>query len=168
MPEYKERAPGTYRARFVKLDEHYMINDRDSGEEVERWRWLFQEVDDPTTMGQLDTLTSVGFKSRSNGLKFFTGMLGRAPREGDNTDTLIGQEFDVNYGPNQNGRYTIVGVTKPVSRKSASAELAEQRESRTFAANQHAAQEGDVVEFRGAKVEVTDPVTDAGTDELPF
>ena len=164
MPEYRERAPGTYRANFVKLDEHYKIMDRESGEEVERWRWLFQEVDDQTTVGELDTLTTPGFKSRSNGLKFFTGMLGRAPREGDNTDSLIGQTFDVSYGPNQNGRYTIVGVTRPVQKRTASSEA--QEVSTTFASAQHAAQEGDVVEFRGAKVEVTDP--DAKTDELPF
>ena len=68
------------------------------------WRWVFQETADPTTVGELDTLTSPHFKARSNGLKLFTGMLGRAPTEQDDTDTLIGQEFDVVFGPNQAGQ----------------------------------------------------------------
>ena len=164
MPAYKERAPGNYPSRFVKLDEDYKITDRETGEEVTRWRWVFQELADATTIGEMDTLTTPGFKSRSNGLKFFTGMLGRAPREGDNTDTLVGQTFDVTYGPNQNGRYTIVAVTKPVGSKSASAELAEQREGRQKAADQKAAQEGETATFRDTEV----PVTDPATDELPF
>ena len=67
------------------------------------WRWVFQELADSTTVGEMDTLTTPGFRTRSNGLKFFTGMLGRPPTEQDDTDTLIGQDFDVTWGPNQGG-----------------------------------------------------------------
>lgn len=109
-----DRKPGTYRARFVKLDTEYRMTDRESGEEVIRWRWVFQETADSTTVGELDTITSTSFRARTNGLKFFTGMLGRTPTEDDDTDALIGQEFDVLWGPNQNGRLTIVAVTRPV------------------------------------------------------
>lgn len=112
MVAYKERAPGVYRATFGKLDTDYHLTDKESGEDITRWRWVFQEKGDTTTMGEIDTLTSVGFKARSNGLKFFSGMLGRAPTAADDTDALIGQEFDVVFGPNQNGRYTITNVLK--------------------------------------------------------
>lgn len=132
MPTYTERAPGSYRATFVKLDTDYRLIDKDTQEELIRWRWVWQEVGDTTTMGELDTISSPSFRARTNGLKLFTGMLGRAPKEGDNTDDLIGQVFDVQYGPNQNGRYTVVGATKPVT----PAQKAEQ---------QHAIQEGDAL-----------------------
>jgi hypothetical protein len=109
---YKERAPGIYRAKFVKLDTDYHLTDKETGEDITRWRWVFQETGDTTTMGEMDTLTSTGFKSRSNGLKFFTGMLGRAPTPADDTDALLGQTFDVVFGPNQNGRHTITNVLR--------------------------------------------------------
>lgn len=112
MVAYKERAPGVYRAKFVKLDTEYHLTDRDSGEDVVRWRWVFQEIADSTTVGELDTITSPGFRARSNGLKLLTGMLGRAPTEADDTDHLLGQTFDVVYGPNQNGRNTVTGVVR--------------------------------------------------------
>lgn len=117
MPRFgdynQERKQGTYRARFVRLDTDFPIVDKQSGEDVIRWRWVFQDVSDPTTVGELDTITSPHFKSRSNGLKFLTGMLGRAPVEADDPDTLVGQEFDVVWGPNQTGRLTIVNVMRP-------------------------------------------------------
>jgi hypothetical protein len=112
MVKYAERAPGVYRAKFVALDTAYKITTRE-GDEMTMWRWVFQETADPTTVGELDTLTSPHFKARSNGLKLFTGMLGRAPTEQDDTDSLIGQEFDVVFGPNQAGRNTVTGATKP-------------------------------------------------------
>jgi len=111
MPKYTERAPGVYHATFVKLDTDYKLTDKETGEELTRWRWVWQEVSDPTTVGELDTITSTSFKARTNGLKLFTGMLGRAPKDGDDTDSLIGQEFNVVYGPNQNGRYTVTGAS---------------------------------------------------------
>ena len=73
---------------------------------------MTQAIDDPTTAGVIDTITSPSLKARTNGYKFFAGMLGRPPTENDDTDDLIGQVFDVVYGPNQNGRLTIVGVMK--------------------------------------------------------
>ena len=91
MVKYAERAPGVYRATFVELDAAYKITDRESGEEVTMWRWVFQETQDPTTVGEIDTLTSPHFRARSNGLKLFTGMLGRAPTDQDDTDTLSGR-----------------------------------------------------------------------------
>lgn len=105
-----DRKPGTYRATFVKLDTDFVLTDQKTGEDVTRWRWVFQDVTDPTTVGEMDTITSPHFKARSNGLKFLTGMLGRKPTEDDDTDTLIGKVFDVQWGPNQNGRMTIIGV----------------------------------------------------------
>lgn len=169
MPEYHERAPGVYRAKFVALDEEYPITVRETGEEAIRWRWVFQETADPTTAGEMDTITTPGFKARSNALKLFSGMLGRAPRPGDNTDNLIGQEFDVVYGPNQNGRNTVTGATRPTPQApqntaglTASDELAAHREARAKAADQKALQEGETATFRGTEVPVTDP------DELPF
>jgi hypothetical protein len=113
MAKYTERAAGTYRCRFVKLDENFTMTDKQTGEDVTRWRWVFQEVGDPTTVGEIDTISSPGFRPRSNGLKFLMGMLGGPPPAGFDTDTLIGQEFDVQYGPNQAGTLTIVGVAKP-------------------------------------------------------
>lgn len=107
-----DRKAGTYRARFVKLDTGFVLTDKDTGEDVIRWRWVFQETADSTTVGEIDTITSPSFKARTNGLKFFTGMLGRTPTESDDTDDLVGKEYDVQYGPNQNGRLTIIGVTK--------------------------------------------------------
>lgn len=113
MVAYKERAPGVYRAVFRGIDTEFTFEDKATGDTVTRWKWTWQEKGDDTTVGELDTVTSPGFKSRSNGLKLFTGMLGRAPTEADDTDALIGQEFDVVYGPNQNGRYTVTGATRP-------------------------------------------------------
>jgi hypothetical protein len=112
MVKYAERAIGTYPATFVKLDTDYVITDKKSGEDVTMWRWVFQEVADPTTIGEMDTLTTPGFRARSNGLKLFTGMLGRPPTDTDDTDNLIGQVFDVQWGPNMNGRNTVVGALK--------------------------------------------------------
>ena len=114
MVAYKERAPGVYRAVFKGVTDRTITN-RETGEESAMWLWRWQETGDDTTAGELDTLTSPHFKSRSNGLRLLTGMLGRAPTEADNTEDLEGQEFDVVYGPNQNGRYTVTGATRPQS-----------------------------------------------------
>jgi hypothetical protein len=111
MVAYKERAPNVYRAKFVKLDTDYKLIDRESGEEVTRWRWVFEDLTS-NDFGDLDTITSPGFRARSNGLKLFTGMLGRAPTEADDTDQHIGKVFNVVYGPNQNGRNTVTGVVR--------------------------------------------------------
>ncbi len=112
MVKFTEREAGIYRCKFVKLDPDYRITDRETGEEVSRWRWVFQETRDSTTVGEIDTLTSQSMGARTNALKFFTGMLGRLPTKADDTDDLVGQTFDVTYGPNQNGRLSIIGVTR--------------------------------------------------------
>jgi hypothetical protein len=113
MVKSTERAPGIYRATFTALDLDYRITDKETGEEVRRWRWVFQETKDPTTVGEIDTISSPSLAKGTNGLKFFTGMLGRPPvPDVDDTDELVGQTFDVTYGPNQNGRLTIIGVTR--------------------------------------------------------
>ena len=112
MVKFTEREAGTYRARFVSLDTDFEITDKASGQPVKRWRWVFQETSDETTVGQIDTITSPGFNKGSNGLRFLMGMLGRPPTNEDDTDTLIGQEFDVQYGPNRAGNLSIVGVLK--------------------------------------------------------
>ncbi len=113
MASFNERGAGTYRCTFTKLDENFVITDKETQLPVTRWRWVFQETGDPTTVGEIDTITSPGFKKGSNGLRFLTGMLGRAPQEGDTTDALIGQEFDVQYNLNRANNLAIVGVTKP-------------------------------------------------------
>lgn len=112
MVKFTEREAGTYRARFVSLDTDFEITDKATKEIVKRWRWVFQAVDDDTTVGQIDTITSPGFNKGSNGLRFLTGMLGRPPTNEDDTDNLIGQVFDVQYGPNRAGNLAIVGVLK--------------------------------------------------------
>ena len=112
MAKYTERAAGIYPATFTKLDENFEITDRETKELVTRWRWVFQELADATTAGELDTITSPGFRPRSNGLKFLTGMLGGPPPANFDTDSLIGTVFDVTYGPNQNGTLTITNVLR--------------------------------------------------------
>ena len=112
MVAYKERAAAVYRSTFTKLDTAFKLTDRETQEEVTRWRWVFQDLADATTVGEMDTITSPGFRARSNGLKLFTGMLGRAPTEADDTDQHLGKVFDVVWGPNQNGRMTVVNVIR--------------------------------------------------------
>jgi hypothetical protein len=110
--KYAERAPGVYRAKFLGVTDRE-ITDRQTGEVDTVWLWRWQETADPTTVGELDTITSRHFKARSNALRIFTGMLGRPPTGDDDTDNLIGQEFDVVYGPNQSGKNTVTGATRP-------------------------------------------------------
>ena len=104
--EYRERESGIYRSKFVRVEETE-FTDKATGEVVKRWRWVFQELSDPTTVGEMDTLTSRNFKPRSNGLKLFMGILGRPPVQGDDPAKHYGTIVDVVYGPNQNGRLTV-------------------------------------------------------------
>ena len=145
MPEFTdlEREVGTYRARFIGLEEDYRITPKATGVEESRWRWVFQNTNKYDAAPIIDTIASPGFKPRSNGLKFLTGMLGRAPKVGDKTEDLIGQEFDVDWGPNLNGRLTIVNVRKV-----------------TPVAPQNVADLGETAVFRDTIVRVTDPPTD--------
>ena len=171
MPEFNdiERNVGTYRARFMALEEEYPITPKATGVTELRWRWVFQASDPKDPDPVIDAIASPGFKQRSNNLKFLTGMLGRVPVKGDNTESLLGQEFDVDYGPNLNGRLTIVNVRKvaPVAPQdtaglTASQEAQAHGAAATKAAAINAAQEGETATFRDTEVEVTDP------DALPF
>ena len=107
----QERQPGTYRAIFKGVTP-ITITVRATGEEMDMWRWVWQEKGDETTVGEIDTLTSPHTRQRSNGLKLFTGILGRQPTEADDTDAHIGEEHDVVWGPNQGGRFTVTGVSR--------------------------------------------------------
>ena len=167
MPEFQdlERHPGTYRATFVALDERYPITPRTTGVEEIRWRWVFQNTDPKDPDPVIDAIASPGFKQRSNNLKFLTEMLGRAPRVGDRTEDLLGQDFDVVYGPNLNGRNTIVNVMRVTP--TAPQNVSDLKTAGDRAEAIHAAQEGDAHEtatFRGTEV----PVTDPEADPLPF
>ena len=164
MPEFLdlERHPGTYRATFKALDENYPITPRTTGVEEIRWRWVFQNTDPKDPDPVIDAIASPGFKQRSNNLKFLTGMLGRAPRVGDKTEDLLGQDFDVVYGPNLNGRNTIVNVMRVTP--TAPQNVTDLREATAKAEAQHAIQEGETATFRGTEV----PVTDPEADPLPF
>ncbi len=147
MPEFNdiERNVGTYRAKFMALEEEYPITPKATGVTELRWRWVFQATDPKDPDPVIDAIASPGFKQRSNNLKFLTGMLGRVPVKGDNTEALLGQEFDVDYGPNLNGRNTIVNVRKvtPVAPQNVS-DL----------------KEGDTAVYRDTIVRVTDPPAD--------
>lgn len=117
MVKVADRVAGIYRAKFDGIDTAFKVPDRDSGETVIRWRWMFTEVEprkDASINPAIDTITTPSLTARTNGRKFFTGMLGREPNATDDTDTLVGQVFDVTYGPNQNGRLTIVGVSRVI------------------------------------------------------
>jgi hypothetical protein len=106
------RPIGTYRCTFESLDTEFTITDKETGKDKIVWRWVFQDVRDSTTVGEVDCIQNVGFPPRSNNLKFMTGMLGRVPTEKDDTDDLIGRIYDVTWGPNQGGRTTITAVTR--------------------------------------------------------
>ncbi len=106
------RAIGTYRCTFTLLDTEFTITDKETGKDKIVWRWVFQDVRDSTTVGELDCIQNPLFLQRSNNLKFMTGMLGRVPTEKDDTDDLIGRIYDVTWGPNQGGRTTITAVTR--------------------------------------------------------
>jgi len=164
MPEFNdiERNVGTYRARFMALEEEYPITPKATGVTELRWRWVFQASDPKDPDPVIDAIASPGFKQRSNNLKFLTGMLGRVPVKGDNTESLLGQEFDVDYGPNLNGRNTIVNVRKVTP--TAPQNVTDLKAATDRAEDHKRAQEGETAIFRETEVPVTDPVT----EELPF
>jgi len=164
MPEFLdlERHPGTYRATFMQLDEEYPITPRTTNVTEIRWRWVFQNTDPKDPDPVIDAIASPGFKQRSNNLKFLTGMLGRAPRVGDKTEDLLGQDFDVVYGPNLNGRNTIVNVMRVTPQ--APQNVTDLKAATEKAQAIHAAQEGETATFRNVEV----PVTDPEADPLPF
>lgn len=111
MPTFTARVAGTYRCTFVQVRE-VEWTDKDTGELVQRWSWEFQELDKPGSDGQIDRLTDRKLTKNSNALKFFTGLLGRPPQNGDDTDALKGTLVDVIYGPNQAGNLSITNVMR--------------------------------------------------------
>jgi hypothetical protein len=112
VPKYTERAAGIYRCTFTGTDERDMMNP-ETGQEEPRYIWKFQEVADPTSAGQLDKITGTYMKSpNSNAYKIASGLMGRKLQPDDDTDTCIGQVYDVVYGPNQAGNLTITSVVR--------------------------------------------------------
>jgi len=110
MPVYTERPAGTYRAKYLGCVEK-TLTDKDTNEEVVRWLWRFQELSDPTTVGEIAKFTGTSLQSaNSNAYKMATGILGRKPQPGDDTEKHIGDVYDLFYGPNQAGNLTIMGV----------------------------------------------------------
>ena len=111
MPTFTERVAGVYRCRFVQVRE-VEWTDQNTGELIQRWSWEFQEVDKAGSDGQIDRLTDRKLTKNSNALKFFTGLLGRKPQNGDDTDREKGALVDVVYGPNQAGNLAITDVIR--------------------------------------------------------
>ena len=112
MPVYKERAAGIYRSTYKGCTDT-TFTDQDTGEVQDRWRWTFQEIADPATTGEMSKITPRSMKSpNSNAYKMATGILGHKPNPGDDTETHVGQVYDVVYGPNQAGNLTITSVVR--------------------------------------------------------
>ena len=111
MPVYTERAAGTYRAKYLGCADK-TLTDKDSGEEVVRWLWRFQELSDPTTAGEISKFTGTSMQSpNSNAYRMAAGILGHKPQPGDDTEKHVGDVYDVTYGPNQAGNLAIILVT---------------------------------------------------------
>ena len=110
MPIYSERAAGTYRATYLGCIEK-TLTDTETTEEVIRWLWRFQELSDPTSVGELAKFTGTSMQSpNSNAHRMAAGILGHKLTAGDNTETRVGEVYDVFYAPNQAGTLTIMGV----------------------------------------------------------
>lgn len=138
MPVFTERKAGTYRAAYTGSKEKEVTNPQ-TGLAETRILWTFQEVGNSTTVGEMSKWTSTNISNKqANGYRMMRGILGRDPRDGDDTETYVGQVYDVQWGPNQAGNLTIIGVT-PVA-DGAPADTAK-------AAEQHALQEGDELPF---------------------
>jgi hypothetical protein len=110
MVSFRTRVAGIYRARYTGTSVR-TLTDQDTGDEVQKWLWLFQEVADSTTAGEVSKWTGTDPKSpNSNAHKMLAGVMGRKPQDGDDTDTMVGKLYDVVYGPNQAGNLTITSV----------------------------------------------------------
>jgi hypothetical protein len=101
----REREKGVYVCSFVAV-EPFSYTDKATGAIEHRWRWVF--VDDKDI--ELDTITSTSFRPRTNGLKLFTGILGREPREGDKPSASYGKLVQCVWGENQGGKLTITDI----------------------------------------------------------
>jgi hypothetical protein len=121
MPVYTERSAGSYTCTYLGCTEK-MMQDGNTGEEELRWIWRFQDVNDPTSAGQIDKITGTSLKStNSNAYKMAAGILGHKPEPGEDTETHIGETYSVIYGLNQAGNLTITAVapSKPTPVRSA-------------------------------------------------
>jgi hypothetical protein len=110
---YSEPEPGIYPAMFVKI-EPFQFEDKTTGELELRWRWVFYGEVDET---EFDTLTSRSFRPGTNGLKLFTGILGRAPVSGDKVADHYGTPVQLVYGPNKGGKLTVTDVHRDKTAK---------------------------------------------------
>lgn len=114
MPTYQARTAGIYRARYVGCSER-TLTDQDTGEEQQRYLWRFQEINDPLTTGEISKWTSTNMQNaNANAHKIAAGIMGRKLQPGDDTETMVGQLYDVVYGPNQAGNLTITSVVRVV------------------------------------------------------
>lgn len=112
MPTYQARTAGIYRARYAGCSEKTYTNEQ-TGEEEPRYLWRFQDVNDPLTTGEIAKFTSTNMtNSAANAHIMATGIMGRKLQPGDDTETMIGQLYDVVYGPNKAGNLTITSVVR--------------------------------------------------------
>ena len=112
MPIYKERAAGIYRSKYLGCQDKTLV-DKETGEEVNKWLWRFQELADPLTTGEIALFTNTSMRSpNSNAYKIATGLLGHKPQPGEDTESHVGEIYDVVYGPNQAGNLAITSVVK--------------------------------------------------------
>lgn len=112
MPTYSERTAGIYRCRYIGWSDLNYV-DKETGEDQHRWVWRFQELADPTTVGQIDKITGTSLASpNSNAYKMAAGIVGHKLQPGDDTEKHVGELYDVVYGPNQAGNLTIVSVVR--------------------------------------------------------
>lgn len=111
MPVIPEgRKEGVYTAKYLGCTEK-MFDVEETGEQELRYIWRFQDVADPTTVGEISKVTGTSFKSaNSNAHKMARGILGKPPEAGDDTESRVGQLYNVVWGPNQAGNLTITNV----------------------------------------------------------
>lgn len=159
VPEvvYSEPEAGVYPGTFIAC-EPFQYDDKTTGEVELRWRWGFYSDDDI----EFDTLTSRSFRPGTNGLKLFTGILGRPPVPGDKPSDSYGKHGSIVYSPNKGGKLTVTEFhadrQKPAAVATNPAPMALPGESLA------AAQPG---EFDGAPRQApTQPA--AVPDDLPF
>jgi len=108
---FDEPEAGIYPATFEGV-EPFSYEDKQTGETELRWRWVFVGIDGT----DFDTLTSRSFRPGTNGLKLFTGILGRAPRNGDKVSDHVGAFVQLVYGPNKGGKLTVTDVHQDKAR----------------------------------------------------
>ena len=112
MPTYQARKAGIYRATYTGCSERTFTN-KETGEDEIALLWRFQSVDDPLTTGEMSKWTRTSLRSpNSNAHILAAGVMGRKLQPGDDTETMVGELYDVVYGPNQAGNLAITSVVK--------------------------------------------------------